>query len=283
MGAVFSSSKISVVNGCSISSILKLQAIFDANQQMTLDVQVAHFTPSFFPITPIVDKSTMAVCNQSWEKILMPVQRDGKTLSGLTVFYTEFYQTLSLLDSAGKFEAILKHHAPTGMNDIAAKGAILVRIIDYSLSLDIESDQCMYMLYNLGVSHNHKQIRPWQYSVFIQTLINTISSCLGPFATQQVMSAWSNLFAFILRSMLPVAIKGMVNETEISVKVTQEISTNSVVCVEIVEADKKIQSAREESQATRHMSSYSHSENSSVRKSYDRRNNFPLSSRHPDI
>lgn len=192
------------------------------NEIRQLDIQVAHYTPASFPLIPIVTSNTLRVCRESWAKILAPVERDGVSISGMTIFYTEFYDTLAVFDKMGKFESVLRRHS-AGMNGIAAKGAILIRIVNYALALDPESDLCFRQLYALGKSHNQKKIRPWQYAVFIQTLMNTISSRLGASATHEVMTAWAHLFAFVLSQILPVAIKGLVNTNEIDINIVDEV------------------------------------------------------------
>jgi hemoglobin-like flavoprotein len=187
-----------------------------------IDLQVAHYTPASFPLIPIVTHNTLRVCRESGARILAPVERDGVSISGMTIFYTEFYETLSVFDKMGKFESVLRKHS-AGMNGIAAKGAILIRIVNYALALDPESDHLYAQLYALGKSHNQKKIRPWQYAVFIQTLMNTISSRLGTAAAHEVMTAWAHLFAFMLSQILPVAIKGLVNTSEIDINVVDEV------------------------------------------------------------
>lgn len=218
-----------------IDDIIQQNLRFDVECTYPLEMQVAHYTPSSLPLTPIVTKHTLEICASSWAKIIEPVERDGTTISGITLFYTEFYDTLDHLDKMGKFEQILLQHA-AGMDPTAAKGAILIRIINFALAIDPESDKTMFALYALGKAHNHKRIRPWQYSTFIETLMNTLSSRLGSNATHEVMNAWSNLFAFILRAMLPQCIKGLVNETEANVNVTTEVGNESITD-EIAEAD----------------------------------------------
>ncbi len=210
----------------SIAHVIDQQKDFETFHETPFEIQVAHYTPACFPLIPLVNKSTTRICSDSWSFILEPVWKDGVTLSGLTLFYTEFYETLAHFDKMGKFESVLLHHT-SGLPSIAAKGAILIRIINYALAIDIDSPNCMFMLYTLGKSHNHKRIRPWQYSIFVQTLLNTISSRLQAQATNEVMSAWTHLFAFILRAMLPVAIKGLVNETEMDINVTSDIVVNT--------------------------------------------------------
>lgn len=211
----------------SIPDVLNEQAVFEDQYVRPIEIQVAHYTPASFPIIPNVTSKTMEICRRSWEKIILPVMKEGQEVSGLTIFYTEFYDTLEVFDRTGKFESVLRQHS-VGMDAAAAKGAILIRIIHYALALDPEAEKSAYMLFTLGKSHNHKRIRPWQYSVFIQVLLNTISSRLGQDATEDVMSAWVHLFAYILRSILPVAIRGLVNETEVDINVSTDLGDSKI-------------------------------------------------------
>jgi hemoglobin-like flavoprotein len=227
--------KVSYRVATGIGEVLQQQQAFVEQYVSPLAIQVAHYTPASFPLTPVVTKTTLKLCGESWERVMAPVERDGIIVSGMTLFYTEFYDTLEVFDRMGKFESVLKQHS--GGNDpVAAKGAILIRIVHYVLALDPESEKCQYMLFTLGKSHNHKRIRPWQYSVFVQTLLNTMSSRLGVQATHEVMTAWVHLFAFILRSILPVAIKGLVNETEVDINTSTEVG-DSTVTSQLAERD----------------------------------------------
>ena len=184
----------------------------------TFDLQVAHYSPPSFPLTPVVTANTIEICKASWKKILEPVERNGMSLSGMTVFFTEFYDTLERFDTAGKFETVLKKHT-TGLNGIAAKGALLIRIINFALALDPSSEKTKFIVTSMGRTHNRLKIRPWQYSIFIQILVNTISSRLGNHATNTVMSSWVHLFAYLLHYMLPAAIKGLVVGSELDINV----------------------------------------------------------------
>ena len=187
---------------------------------------VAHFTPSSFPMIPIISGTGTDVCRASWVTIMksdVPDEFGGPPVSGMTAFYNEFYERLEAFDSSGKFDAVLSRHS-SGMNKIAAKGAILIRIVDFVLKLREDNKQTAVLLYMLGKSHAQKAIRPWQYSVFVQTLLNTISSRLGTNATNTVMEGWVNLFAFVMQSMLPPAINGQVVETELNINTSSEFA-----------------------------------------------------------
>ena len=133
---------------------------------------------------------------------------------------------LELFDSTGKFDAVLSRHSSG--NKIAAKGAILIRIIEFVLNIKEESKEIKLVLYMLGKSHAQKAIRPWQYSVFVQALLNTMSSRLGTAATSNVMEAWVNLFAYVMRAMLPLAIKDQVVETELNINTSSQFADGRI-------------------------------------------------------
>jgi hemoglobin-like flavoprotein len=210
------------------SHLLVLQKSLEKAYKIPLEVQVAHFTPSSFPLLPIINPKSSKLCAQSWKKITENVKDElGNELSGITVFYNEFYERLEQFDSSGRFDAVLSRHS-SGSNRIAAKGAILIRIINFILKIEEDNKETQLLLFMLGKSHAQKHIRPWQYSIFVQTLLITIASRLGTFASNDVMEAWVNLFAFVLKSMLPQAIKDAVVLTELNINTSSEFDDKNV-------------------------------------------------------
>ncbi len=164
----------------STGGIINIQNKFQSAIRIPPEVYVAHFTPSSFPLVPIINRKSAKICSDSWSIIINSTTKDemGNCISGMTVFYNEFYERLAQFDQNGKFEAVLSRHS-NGMNKIAAKGAIIVRIIKLLLKIETDNEQTQLMLYMLGKTHNQRQIRPWQYSIFVQTLLNTIASSPG--------------------------------------------------------------------------------------------------------
>ena len=102
------------------------------------------------------------------------------------------------------------------------------------------------LLYMLGKSHSHKGIRPWQYAVFVQTLLNTIASRLGSEASSNVMESWVHQFAYVMKYMLPHAIKGQVVCTEVHVNTSSEFASGKIAQeVEEIEEMKSLKAAFE--------------------------------------
>ena len=126
-----------------------------------------------------------------------------------------------------QIEAVLGSHT-TGTNKIAEKGAIIIRIVNYVLSLSTNDEQTQFRLYTLGKAHAKRKIRPYMYSIFVQVMLYTISAQLGTHASQEVMEAWVNMFAFIMKSMLPLAIKGQTVETEIAINTKSEFNSDNM-------------------------------------------------------
>ena len=73
----------------------------------------------------------------------------------------------------------------TGQNKIAEKGAIIIRIVNYVLSLHENDEQTQFRLYTLGKAHAKRKIRPYMYSIFVQVMLYTISAQLGTHATHE--------------------------------------------------------------------------------------------------
>jgi hemoglobin-like flavoprotein len=65
-----------------------------------------------------------------------------------------------------------------------------------------DSEETQLKLYMLGKSHASKFIKPYLYSVR-SNVAQTVAFRLGTDATNQIMEAWVNQFAFVMRSMLP--------------------------------------------------------------------------------
>lgn len=202
---------------------------FKSNCSIPIEILVAHFTPTSFPLFPVVSSDTCKSCQDSWNLIIGKECSDefGNKTSGITGFYREFYDRLEVLDSGGRFEAVLGRHT-SGDNKIAAKGAILIRIIQFVLQIEKDSKEVQFTLYMLGKSHSQKGIRPWQYTTFLQTLLQTIASRLESNATNAVMEAWVHTFAFVMKSMLPPAIQGSVVETELHVNTSSEFASGKL-------------------------------------------------------
>jgi hemoglobin-like flavoprotein len=196
----------------------KTKSLFSNKPQIPLIRQVAHFTPSSFPLIPEVSKDSVAMCRKSWEELLNKSYRNayGIEVAAITVFYNEFYRRLYMFDSNGAFDSILTKYSSKGGGNIAAKGAIIIRIMKYALTVQ-NNNECKENLLKLGRGHFRMQIRPWQYAIFVEMLINTIASQLGVLASPDIMSSWVHLFAFMLKYMLPSAIEGLTSATETNV------------------------------------------------------------------
>ena len=64
---------------------------------------------------------------------------------------------------------------------------------------------------------------------------------LGTHATSDVMEAWVNLFAFVMKPMLPPAIKGQVVETELNISTSSEFENGKIAAeVSPVEDEKSM-------------------------------------------
>jgi len=210
-------------------SIVNLQTKLENKYKIAEEVKVAHYTPSIFPLIPLINHNTCQICKKSWKIICdkKEMSESGLELTGITLFYNDFYDHLLTMDENVKIEAVLSAHS-TGKNKIVEKGAIIIRIINYILSIDKNDEQTQYRLYNLGKAHARRNIRPYMYSIFVQTMLYTIANQLELHASHEVMEAWVHMFAFVMKSMLPLAIKGQTIDTELFINTRTEFSSDNI-------------------------------------------------------
>lgn len=201
------SKAIKIEGFASDKELIAFQARLDESFLIPMEVQVAHFTPSTFPLCPSINNKTAHICNETWRKITSMDEKDGAggSMSGITVFYNNFYNRIDQVDTSGKMVSVF---ASNGHNSVGAKGSILLRIVEFLLTIDGDNAASQTRLYLLGRSHRHKGIRPWMYSLLLETLLLTIAERLGTEASLEVMSSWVNLVAFVFRSMMPQALQG---------------------------------------------------------------------------
>ena len=65
-----------------------------------MEVQVAHYTPSIFPLVPILNPGINRICSESWKIIVAKKEmtESGFELNGITLFYNDFYARLDEVD-----------------------------------------------------------------------------------------------------------------------------------------------------------------------------------------
>ena len=71
--------------------VLSIQQTF-SKQSIPLALKVAHYTPSSFPMIPLIDRNTCKALAESWKLIVdnQVVDDMGNTTSGITAFYSTF-------------------------------------------------------------------------------------------------------------------------------------------------------------------------------------------------
>lgn len=169
---------------------------------------VEHYIPVCMPLTPIVLPNDILVIKSSWAKLQSGEAEGlrGKGASGLVVLFDSFYTKL--------FSRSKVFQAHFGSN-IKVRGEILIRIIQFVTTLDLDDLKVVKTkLYFLGRAHVSRNIRPWQYGMFVETLIETIMITLGDDGDYECARAWVQVMAYIMRNMLPEAIRHSIKPEE---------------------------------------------------------------------
>ncbi|CAM9435867.1 unnamed protein product [Chrysoparadoxa australica] len=158
---------------------------------------VAHYMPPTFPLEAYLDPIMMMRCRTSWEKIMAGTadgmgSHAGK--DGIVLYYDEFF--FRLFKRARVFLDIFP--------DPAKRGEVLMKALGFMLKLEgddglVENKKIFY----LGKSHRFKsQVRPWHFSVYVETALETLMFWLGGDADVETGEAWTCLVSYTLKRLL---------------------------------------------------------------------------------
>ncbi len=170
-------------------------------EDMSRQVKLEHYQPQEFPLIPVISTDTHLLTNESWKKISDREYEDAETQSGKVkgaiFFYNTFFKLLfdKSTDFRTKFPTVISQAS------VMSKVIAICLSIEYN-KLDLQTTQ----LKELGLKHRYLVQDPWQFGIYATTIHSALKICLDTDATPQVMTAWLNVLAFILRTMLPVAI-----------------------------------------------------------------------------
>jgi len=164
---------------------------------------ITHFTPAAFPIPAHLDRRIIDSCRRCWKQVYYGVNGERKLFT--TLFYGK------LLRKSPRFSDVF----PVGDKGVLFKSDLLAKAINMVVALELET--CRTRLTALGKYHNKLKIRPWMYSDYFMTIIETLCETLGDAATYSLMEQWYQILSFVSYFMLKGALAGNVIEGEVGV------------------------------------------------------------------
>lgn len=164
---------------------------------------ITHFTPAQFPIPAHLDTQIIRICYKSWMRIYYGT--NGEREAFAVCFYDK------LLRKSPRFADIF----PSGVAGDLFKHDLLAKAITMLTTLDL--DTCKHRLTSLGKFHNKLKIRPWMYSDYFVTVVETLNTVLGDQASYHLMEQWYQALSFVSFFMLRGALTGNVIEGEVGV------------------------------------------------------------------
>lgn len=170
---------------------------------------VSHYMPPVLPIEATMDGTMMPLVNKTWQLIVAGTadgMRRHQNKSGIVLFYDEFF--FRLFKRARVFLEVFPEPAKRGEVLMKALG-MLIRIEGKN------SKQENQMLFYLGRGHRYKSaLRPWMFSVYMTTCLETLMFWLGTDADLEVGNAWTCLTSYVLKRMLIAYLPGKVVPNE---------------------------------------------------------------------
>ncbi|CAM9531227.1 unnamed protein product, partial [Heterosigma akashiwo] len=170
---------------------------------------IAHYLPPTFPIQSLVTPQMMEMAGKTWELLTSGTANgmaDQVGRSGVVLMYDEFY--FRLFKRARRFEEIFP--------SVQKRAEVMLKAVEFLLALkgdDHVSEK--KRIYFLGRAHRFKQsVRPWHFSVYAETFLETLMFWLGSDSNAAVGEAWTNIFAYTVRRMLQAYLINRVIENE---------------------------------------------------------------------
>lgn len=197
---------------------------FEIERDITI---VQHFMPPTFPIAVNVTSEMISLCKKNWydlknglpTKMLSASIATGKT--GIVLVYDDFFERLFLRSDV--FKRVFKN--------IRTRGKVLVYAAEFILSVKgDQSSEEVERIHRLGSWHRTKPgLRAWQFSVYIQTFLETIMFWLGSEVTFEVAESWTNISAYIVGKMLQSYLPKLIDEIETDPLILPDSATDSLV------------------------------------------------------
>lgn len=171
--------------------------------------KIHHFLPATFPLHCTLKNFHITKLNQSWKKLRTGFESSSSSdqcRSGIVFFYDEFYNRLFA-------RSIVFQEKFPGLK---MRSGILNRIIRFICSIDVlKLKETEKQLVLLGDNHITLNVYPWMYSVFAETLVETVMFCLGKDASFEDYQSWTSTLCFCLKFMLRQALKQKLDRREI--------------------------------------------------------------------
>jgi len=161
-------------------------------------------------MNPVLTPRVGELTKLSWERIVSgdaqgfkKIQENDPTVTSLVYFYDRFYTQLFFLYPEVKrfFQA-----------SISSQGRRLVKSLMGLATITLfDTSRVHSRLVELTNTHNTIGIHPMYYGGFVWNMIITLRHCLGEDWTNDIQEAWTIAGSYMLRTMVPVAVRGTRN------------------------------------------------------------------------
>jgi len=168
---------------------------------------VEHYLPVFCIMNPVLSPRIGELTKMSWERVVSgeaqgfkKVKEKQPELTSLIYFYDRFYHQLFFLYPE------VRHFF---QSSIASQGRRLVKsLMGLATIVSYDSLRVCKKLTEITERHNQLGIHPMFYGGFMWNIIITLRHCLDEDWTQDIEEAWVTSASFMLRVMIPIAVRG---------------------------------------------------------------------------
>jgi hemoglobin-like flavoprotein len=153
--------------------------------------------PPEFPMIDCLTNEDIQRCKKSWY-IISRIHEGDNASSMLVSLVDEFYHRL--ISRASKFKKIF--------SNVRERASILTKALNFILSTNQLPDMIRKTKYaEMGTLHRGMGVSHWMFSMYMTTLIETVSYILKNHASIEVMESWTRVCSYTLRFFLEAIIR----------------------------------------------------------------------------
>ena len=160
----------------------------------TIDIQMAisHYMPPRFPMYQVIDQNDVTNFKELWDFIYHNKSDGTRTQSLLSSLFDSFYD--KLFERSETFKRFFG-------GDFKLRCKLLTKQMMFFTTLDLDHN-VQKVFDDLGRMHTKMGISNWQYSLFVEVLLESLATVLGDHAEPVKMRSATRVVSFALYKLL---------------------------------------------------------------------------------
>ena len=166
--------------------------IDESNLIVDIQMAISHYMPPRFPMYQVIDQNDVSNFKELWDYIYHNKSESTRTQSLLSSLFDTFYD--KLFERSETFKRFFG-------GDFKLRCKLLTKQMMFFTTLDLDNN-VQKVFDDLGSMHTKMGISNWQYSLFVEVLLESLATVLGEQAEPVKMRSATRVVSFALYKLL---------------------------------------------------------------------------------